>query len=172
MPSTRYIETQDGNTIEFYVFPGEDLDQITRIASVGLSSCTFADGNACCNELLLVVPFDVAEDQGDAISTYLSNVVAHVLGTLARNIEEQDVMPNAEAVPAGWPSAVLFDDPRAEPAEVVQFHAGMQAIQLHWVIPIFAEECALIQSDGIDAFDDAVDLMSVSLVEPRRGSCA
>ena len=50
-------------TIEVYVFPGEDMDQVTRFATIGLSASNYSNAKKCQSELLLVVPFDVGIDR-------------------------------------------------------------------------------------------------------------
>lgn len=172
MPETRKVMTRENERVELYVFPGEDLDQITRIATIGLSSCNFKDGRSCSSELLLVIPFDVAEDNFESISNYIFDICAYILCTLERNVNSEDLVPENDLAPTGWPKALLFDEPRGEPEDLECIHIGIQHINLRWVIPIFGSEYNLIKSSGIESFDNAVDEMELSLVETRREPCA
>ena len=52
VPDTRKV--CDSMPIELYIFPGEDMDQVTRVVTIGLSSCKFSNDKACNNELLMV----------------------------------------------------------------------------------------------------------------------
>lgn len=156
--------------IELYIFPGEDMDQVTRVVTIGLSSCKFSNDKPCNNELLMVLPFDVAEDQWDSVSNYLFDISSYIVNDLGRNVQSEDIKAESANAPEGWPRAVLFDEPRGEPNELNQFYIGMQHITLSWVVPIFSTECDLIRSHGIDAFDSAIESAEASLVEVRRES--
>lgn len=167
-PDTRKV--CDSMPIELYIFPGEDMDQVTRVVTIGLSSCKFSNDKPCNNELLMVLPFDVAEDQWDSVSNYLFDISSYIVNDLGRNVQSEDIKAESANAPEGWPRAVLFDEPRGEPNELNQFYIGMQHITLSWVVPIFSTECDLIRSHGIDAFDSAIESAEASLVEVRRES--
>jgi hypothetical protein len=196
MPETRNIMSQSKDAgdplshknmpVELYVFPGEDMDQVTRVVTIGLSSCQFNDDKYCNNELLMVLPFDVVDDQWEAVSGYLFELSSYIVNTLGRNVKSEELISEswvsenkiAEALssdkksaPDGWPSALLFDDPRGEPNELNQFYIGMQHVTLSWVVPIFSSEYELIKSGGIESFDAAVTGAEISLVEVRREAC-
>lgn len=157
--------------VELYVFPGEDMDQVTRVVTIGLSSCKFTDDKTCNNELLMVLPFDVADDQWDSVSKYIFELSNYIVNTLGRNVKSEDLKEEAGSAPEGWPKALLFDDPRGEPNELNQFYIGMQHVTLSWVVPIFGSEYDLIKTSGIESFDAAVTDAEVSLVEVRRDAC-
>jgi hypothetical protein len=157
--------------VELYVFPGEDMDQVTRVATIGLSSCKFHDEKACNNELLMVLPFDIVDDQLGSVSQYIFEISNYIVNTLGRNIKSEDLMAEVESAPADWPNALLFDDPRGEPNELNYFHIGMQHVTLSWVVPIFGSEHKLIKTSGIESFDAAVENSETSLVEVRRDAC-
>jgi len=154
--------------VELYVFPGEDMDQVTRVVTIGLSSCKFVDDKTCNNELLMVLPFDVADDQWDSVSKYIFELSNYIVNTLGRNVKSEDLKEETDSAPEGWPKALLFDDPRGEPSELNQFYIGMQHVMLSWVVPIFGSEYDLIKTSGIESFDAAVTEAEVSLVEVRR----
>ena len=159
-------------SIELYVFPGEDLDQVTRVATIGLSSCKFSNEKRCNSELLMVLPYDVADDQLEAVSQYIFDVSNYIVNTLGCNVKSEDLISEGVvSVPEDWPSAVLFDDPRGEPNELNHFYIGMQHVILSWVVPIFGNEYELIKTNGIELFDAAINEAEVSLVEVRRESC-
>lgn len=168
VPDTRKV--CDSMPTELYIFPGEDMDQVTRVVTIGLSSCKFSNDKACNNELLMVLPFDVAEDQWDSVSNYLFDISSYIVNDLGRNVQFEDIKAESANAPEGWPGAILFDEPRGEPNELKQFYIGMQHITLSWVVPIFSTECDLIRSHGIDAFDSAIESAEASLVEVRRES--
>jgi len=157
--------------IELYVFPGEDMDQVTRVATIGLSSCKFHDDKSCNNELLMVLPFDVADDHWESVSGYIFEISNYIVNTLGRNVKTEDLKEESDSAPEGWPKALLFDDPRGEPNELNQFYIGMQHVTLSWLVPIFASEYELIKNSGIESFDAAVTDAEVSLVEVRRDAC-
>ena len=159
--------------VELYVFPGEDMDQVTRVATIGLSSCKFSDNKNCNSELLMVLPYDVADDQLEAVSRYIFDIASHIVDTQGCNIKSEDLISDGLiSVPEDWPTALLFDDPRGEPDELNYFHIGLQHVKLSWVIPIFDSEYELIKTSGIESFDAAVENAEVSLVEVRRDACA
>jgi hypothetical protein len=176
MPEARELMPYDNESkvsmpVELYIFPGEDMDQVTRIATIGLSSCKFQDDKRCNSELLMVLPFDIADEQWDAISRYVFDISRYLINTLGHNVKSADLLPESDLAPDDWPQALLFDDPRGEPNELNYFHIGMQHVTLSWVVPVFASECDLIKNSGIEAFDTAVDHAEVSLVEVRRDAC-
>lgn len=171
MPEARSVMPHNKMPVELYVFPGEDMDQVTRVVTIGLSSCKFRDGKSCNNELLMVLPFDVADDEWESVSQYLFELSHYIVNTLSRNIKAEDLRVESDGAPEGWPKAILFDDPRGEPNELNQFYIGMQHVTLSWVVPIFGSEYELIKGNGIESFDAAVSEAEVSLVEVRREAC-
>lgn len=182
MPEARNLMSQSKNAddtlthknipIELYVFPGEGMDQVTRVATIGLSSCKFNDDKSCNSELLMVLPFDIADDQLEAVSEYVFDISNYIVNTLGRNVKSEDLISvGLIASPEGWPEALLFDDPRGEPNELNYFHIGMQHVKLSWVVPIFGSEYELIKTSGIESFDAAVENAETSLVEVRRDAC-
>ena len=182
MPETRNIiperkVTDDSSLhnnmpVELYVFPGEDMDQVTRVATIGLSSCKFNDYKSCNSELLMVLPYDVADDQLEAVSQYIFDVSNYIVNTLGCNIKSEDLISGGLVLaPEDWPNALLFDDPRGEPNELNHFYIGLQHVTLSWVVPIFGSEYELIKSSGIESFDAAVANAETSLVEVRRDGC-
>jgi hypothetical protein len=181
VPETRNLMPQNKDTDEFltlknmpvelYLFPGEDMDQVTRVATIGLSSCKFLDDKSCNNELLMVLPFDVADEQWESVSQYIFEISNYIVNTLGRNVKSEDLRKEAESAPADWPKALLFDDPRGEPNELNHFYIGMQHVTLSWAVPIFASEYELIKTSGIESFDAAVADAETSLVEIRRDAC-
>lgn len=156
--------------VELYLFPGEDMDQVSRVVTIGLSACKFPGGKSCNNELLMVLPFDVADDEWQAVSQYIFELSNYIVNALGCNIQAEDLKQASDAAPEGWPNAILFDDPRGEPNELNHFYIGMQHVTLSWAVPIFASEYELIKDQGIEAFDAAVESAEISLVEVRRES--
>jgi len=182
VPETRNLMPQNKDTddslthknmpVELYVFPGEDMDQVTRVATIGLSSCKFGDDKSCNNEMLMVLPYDVADDQLEVVSQYIFDVSNYIVNTWGCNVKSEDLISEGlVSVPEDWPSALLFDDPRGEPNELNNFYIGLQHVTLSWVVPIFGSEYDLIKSSGIESFDAAVTDAEVSLVEVRRDAC-
>ncbi|MEH6450484.1 MAG: suppressor of fused domain protein [Oleispira sp.] len=170
MPQSKAAD-EKSMPIELYLFPGEDMDQVTRLATIGLSSCKFYDDKSCNNELLMVLPFDVADEQWESVSQYIFEISNYIVNTLGRNVKSEDLRKEAESAPADWPKALLFDDPRGEPNELNHFYIGMQHVTLSWAVPIFASEYELIKASGIESFDAAVADAETSLVEIRRDEC-
>ena len=168
VPESRTLSTVENVPVELYVFSGEDMDQVTRFATIGLSAASKSTVNKCQSELLLVVPFDVGIDQLEVINAYVFDIVAHILNKLDCEIQSEDVLAPSSFAPQNWPSAVLFDEPRGEPEEVSHFHIGMQSVALKWLVPIFSSEYELINNQNIDAFDAAIENSGASLVEIRR----
>lgn len=171
IPEDRKSLSLNNSTVELYVFPGEDMDQVTRFATIGLSSCQMNDKTHCNSELLLVVPYETGHEQHEEINQYLLSISSYILNTLSRNIKAEDIIPPFTLAPNGWPKAILIDEPRGEPEELASFPISEQHVSLHWLIPIFDEECTMIQTEGIEAFDQAIDEMSISLVDTTRVSC-
>lgn len=168
MPGTRDILAGDETVVELYSFPGK---KIQRFASVGLSACTTSHATRINSELLLVVPRDIAERQSKEIANYIFDIIAYLINTLGREIKPTDLISESSLAPAGWPRALLFDEPRGESEELVNLHYGIQHIQLRWVVPIHGKEFDLIRSDGIEAFDIAINELELSVVDVRRDSC-
>lgn len=158
--------------VELYIFAGEDMDQVSRVATIGLSSYKFPEGKSCHSELLMVLPYDLVDDEIGAISHYISDICHHIINSLQRNLIATEVLAeeNIERVPVGWPKALLFDEPHGEPSGLSNFYIGMQHVKLSWVIPIFKNESELIKTNGVDAFDKAINQAGVSLVEVRRNA--
>ena len=77
MPETRKIMSKGETHVELYSFPGEDSDQVSRFATVGLSSSKFSDSTTCDSELLLVLPYDVAHEQSTEITQYLFDIASY-----------------------------------------------------------------------------------------------
>ena len=178
MPEARHIMPTNNSlnkveAVEVYVFPGEDMDQVSRVATIGLSSCKFSNGKRCNSELLLVLPYDIIDDEVGAISHYIFDISTHIINSLERNLSAEEIVPEhaIEQVPEGWPRALLFDEPRGEPNELNNFYIGMQHVKLSWVVPIFDSEYTLIKNSGIESFDAAIHDAEVSLVEVRRDAC-
>ncbi len=171
MPETRKIMSKGETHVELYSFPGEDSDQVSRFATVGLSSNKFSNSTTCDSELLLVLPHDVAHEQREEISHYLFDISSYLIDTLGRNVKAEDILPEMSVVPEGWPKAILFDEPRGEPENLTSFLIGEQHVNLHWVVPIFGVEYSLIKSEGIEAFDQAIDNIDLSLLDTGRDSC-
>lgn len=183
LPESRKVLTSSGMLVELYVFPGEDMDQVSRVATIGLSECQFQDEQQdvvklCHSELLMVLPYDLIDDEIGAISDYLLAISKYIVKKLARNLHPEEIVASHEiattvegSIPVDWPSAVLLDEPRGEPSELNYFHIGMQHVKLSWVIPIFDSEYELIKHNSIDAFDEAVYAAGISLVEVRREPC-
>ena len=171
MPTNNTLNKSEA--VEVYIFPGEDMDQVSRVATIGLSSCTFSNGKYCNSELLMVLPYDIVDDEVDAISDYIFDISNHIINSLERNLGAEDILPEhaIERVPEGWPRALLFDEPRGEPNELNNFYIGMQHVKLSWAVPIFDSEYALIKNSGIESFDAAIQNAEVSLVEVRRDAC-
>lgn len=174
LPETREIIQQGDHPIELYLFPGEDVDQVSRIATIGLSSCHFDNGLQCHSELLMVLPFDIVSDQAKTLSDFLFNIAKHLLNSNNRTIPPQNIVLSSHldsTVPSNWPKALLFDDPIGEPDTLHRFYIGTQNVQLRWVVPIFESEYHLIKNQGMEAFDQAVEDSDVNLVDPKRQSC-
>ena len=168
MPSVRNILTRDDTVVELFSFPDR---KIQRFASVGLSGCNISGETKIDSELLLVVPRDIAEEQSKEITNYIFDIIAYLINTRGGKVKSTDLIPESPLAPAGWPRALLFDEPRGESEELETLHFGVQHIHLLWVVPIHGQEFELIQSKGIQAFDDAVNELELSVVDVRRDSC-
>ena len=172
MPKTRNLLTRDSRRVELYSFPPLPKDNVHRFATVGLSSCIFEDGRSCDAELLLTLPDAVASEQPDTIINYVFDIASYVLDSLRRSPKSEDVVPESQLAPEGWPKAILFDEPRGEPESLESFHVGAQHVNLLWLVPIFGSEYSLIKSEGVADFDRAAEKLEFSLVEVRRSPCA
>ena len=171
MPNTRNLLTRGSRRVEVYSFPSAPNDNFHRFATVGLSSCVFEDGRSCDAELLLALPDAVATEQPDSITNYLFGITAYVLESLKRSPKSEDVVPESQLAPEGWPKAILFDEPRGESESLELFHVGAQHVNLLWLVPIFGSEYSLIKREGMAAFDRAAENLEFSLVEVRRSPC-
>jgi hypothetical protein len=159
-------------TVELYIFPGEDMDQVSRVATIGLSSCIFPNGKSCNSELLMVLPYDIVDDESESISNYILSICKYIINIQGRNLKSAEICEGInENRPKDWPDALLFDEPRGEPNELNNFYIGIQHVKLSWLVPIFSSEYELIRNNGIESFDAAVNEGGTSLVEVRRDAC-
>ena len=168
MPEFRQTMSKDREVIELYTFPD---NLIQRYATVGLSSCNISNSIQCNSELFLAVPSHIVDEQSEKIANYIFDISSYLINTLGRNIKAEDVVPESELAPEGWPKALLFDQPSGEPEELSCFHIGKQQIDLLWVVPIHGAEYNLIMKDGIESFDEAIQNIDLSVVDVRRASC-
>lgn len=169
IPESRRCMDKGDKFVELYTFKDE---RIARYATVGLSSNHINETQLCNCELLLCVPSEVSGTQSKSIEDYIFDICAYLLETLGRITKYQDLIPENELAPKGWPKAVLFDEPTGEPEKLAYFHVGEQHVILLWVIPIYGTEYVLIKEKGIERFDTAAEMLELSLVDVRRQSCA
>ena len=108
----------EAEAIELYIFPGEDMDQVSRVATIGLSSYIFPDGKSCNSELLMVLPYDIVDDEIKFISNYIRSICNYIINTQGRNLKAEEIVSEeiGKNVPDDWPKALLFDEPRGEPS--------------------------------------------------------
>ncbi len=168
MPEFRRIMSKDEEKVELYTFPGE---LIQRYATVGLSASTMLNGTQCNTELFLAVPTYILDEQSETIENYIFDISSYLLQTLGRNAKAETLVPESPLAPAGWPKALLFDEPSGEPEELSCFNIGLQNVSLLWVVPIHGAEYDLIKAKGIERFDEAIRTIDLSVVDVRRQSC-
>jgi hypothetical protein len=179
-PLSRVTMSFAGERVELYYFAGEDVDQVSRIATIGLSACYLDSGKRCDAELLLVVASSEADGHLSDIECYLQSIIQYLLhpatmllASPIQAVSSESMIASSELEnrPVSWPEALLLDLPGGEPEELQRFYVGTQAVNLYWALPIFDDEYQLIAKQGIDAFDQAVDARGINLVDVRRVSC-
>jgi hypothetical protein len=119
----------------------------------------------------MVLPTNVVVKQTDEIINYIFDIVAYLVGTLERNLTAETTIPESKLAPAGWPKALLFDEPRGEVEDLSSFHVGSQHVELFWIIPIFGAEYDLIKNGEIERFDKIIENMDIEVTDVRRTSC-
>ena len=164
-----YLITARGADIEveFYLFAGEDADQVSRFVSIGLSAAA-----QCDFELLLVLPADLAERQSQQIFAFLHNQ-AQLSLLQWRQFEScyAATQMHYQNLPKGWPEQLLFDRAFSEIEQVQKVFVGFQAVELAWLVPLHLDEMELIKTQGLEAFDRQLAAADLSLLEPLRPSC-
>jgi|TARA_B110000211_G_scaffold150294_1_gene170944 hypothetical protein len=168
MPEYRNVTNKGNHCVELYSFP-EEL--FTRFATVGLSSGILPNSDKCNSEIVMVLPTNVVAKQTNEIVNYIFDIVAYLIETLDRNLTAETTIPESELAPAGWPKALLFDEPRGEVDDLSCFHIGSQHVELFWMIPIFGNEYSLIKNGEIERFDEIVENMDIEITDVRRTSC-
>jgi len=80
-------------------------------------------------------------------------------------------MSESALAPERWTTkAILIDELRGESEELEEIIIGSEKVSLLWVVPINENEEKIILNKGIDAFDEYIENLPYSIINPVRPS--
>lgn len=170
MPEYRVIleNSKNATFIEIYYFPSVDHGSPARFASIGLSNTLRRNGRPVSAEWMLALDNGLGGESVDRIFSYLSDLIAHNI----ENIEDSEpprVLGESHLAPEQWTTkAILIDELRGESDSLEQISIGNERINVLWVVPISKQELDIISNDGIEAFDQYIERISSSIIDPIR----
>jgi hypothetical protein len=170
-PVNRTISTEklNNNSIEVYEFSGREAN-VSRFVTIGISEHQTLQNQSIDWELLFCLPNDLGGAQNADVVNYLLDIAIY---TLRPDIclGVGSIIPESRLAPLAWTTkAVLFDEARGEPEDMVSFHVGKQNIELLWVIPLVQEELQHIKTQGLGSFDDVSNNCDTALIDVNRSS--
>jgi Suppressor of fused protein (SUFU) len=148
-----------------------DRSAVARVVTAGLGACLASDHAPLGVELLVVMGRpELSEIGAGRVQSFVADIGTHLLRHSVRPTEGS-VVPQTSIAP--WkPDALVFDTPRGEPESLERFVADGCALRLLWVIPVYEEEAALVQQNGMGALDALVERTDHSLADLRRPNLA
>ena len=170
MPEYRVILENSKNAIliEIYYFPSISQDSPARFASIGLSNTLRRNGKPVSAEWMLALENGLGGESVNRIFSYLSDLIAHNIENI-ENSEPPRVLDESHLAPERWTTkAVLIDELRGESDSLEQINVGDQTIAILWVVPISKQELDIISTCGIEAFDQYIERISYSIINPTR----
>jgi len=172
MPEYRFKMGKNNthSAVELYFFPAKDKKYPARFATVGLSNFTRKNGKRICTEFMLALESGLGNESIDRVFTYFCDIIAHNI----ENIESSEpprVMSESALAPERWTTkAILIDELRGESEELEEIIIGSEKVSLLWVVPINENEEKIILNKGIDAFDEYIENLPYSIINPVRPS--
>lgn len=172
MPEYR-LKMSKNNThseVELYFFPAKDKKYPARFATVGLSNFTRKNGKRICTEFMLALESGLGNESIDRVFTYFCDIIAHNIENVEGS-EPPRVMSESALAPEKWTTkAILIDELRGESEELEEIILGPEKVSVLWVIPITGNEEKIILNKGIDAFDEYIEKLPYSIIDPVRPS--
>ncbi|MEJ8293307.1 suppressor of fused domain protein [Delftia tsuruhatensis] len=170
MPEYRVILENKRNSvlIEIYYFPSVSNNSPARFASIGLSNTLRKTGQPVNAEWMLALEKGLGGESISRIFSYFSDLISHNI----ENIESSEpprVLGESHLSPERWTTkAILIDELRGESDSLEHIKIGEETIDVLWVVPINKKELELISKNGIEVFDDYVNEISYSIIDPTR----
>ncbi len=163
---------EESYLIEVYIFPpSPDKNNVFRFATIGISDNFYSNkNNAPCYELMMALPGNLGGEDLDDVLSYFLVVITSTLA-YKHDIKEGFTLIETVSEPIKWKqNSILIDIPASESEELEHFQIGSQAVNLYIALPIYQDECNLIRSDGIEAFDDLCEASELSVIDLSRDS--
>ncbi|GGH20448.1 suppressor of fused domain protein [Paenibacillus segetis] len=170
MPEYRVIMTKPeiGLYIEIYYFPSNSDKIPARFATVGLSNSIRKTSKPTETEWMLAIKSDLGQESIDRIFSYFCDLIAHNIENI-QSSEVPRVMTESALAPENWTTkALLVDELRGESEDLEEIKIGEEIISVLWVVPITNNEAHIILHEGIDAFDDYIENLQHSIIDPTR----
>ncbi|GKT19635.1 suppressor of fused domain protein [Acidovorax sp. SUPP2522] len=170
MPEYRVITSKSSRKtyVEIYYFPAGKRSDVSRFATIGLSTALRPSGSPVSAEWMLALTSDLGGESSDRIFGYIVDLIAHHIEN-AKNSITPIVMPESEIAPDKWSTkALLIDELRGESEKLDDIKVGVESVPVLWLIPISKKEVDIISNEGIEKFDEIIEGASYSIVDPRR----
>jgi hypothetical protein len=172
IPDFRVKTQRQDHIAEVYSFPPRRGGPVHRFATVGVSAATRADGKRADWELLMVLPGSLAGASTNEVASFIFDVMAYSYRADV-NFSPGQTIPETPLAPKAWePRALLLDEPRGETEGLSSTHVGHQHVKLIWLVPIYGDELALIEEQGLREFYRRERDSEWSLADPDRPSIA
>ena len=170
MPEHRVISVREesGDKIIVYDFPCNAKNEVSRIATIGVSLQKGVAGNVGC-EYVFVLPCDYGGASLEQVFNYILDISAHTISEIEDPTPPR-VMPPSNLAPDKWgANAMLFDELRGENEGFHSILFGdVFKTQFIWGIPIFKSEYEMILENGIEFFDALESESEVSIIDVNR----
>jgi hypothetical protein len=170
MPDERTRFTKASETVDVYLFSGQEKAPVRRLATVGMSSLPAAGEGTLGVEFLMVLPPDLAGCTFHEVAGYMMDLVAYSMRPDV-GMRPETTARETPLAPSHWPTrAMLFDEPRGESERLEDICVGTEHVRLLWLVPIHPEEQRLITERGLEEFDALCERADASLANPMRSS--
>lgn len=170
IPEYRVIlQNQEKNIyIEIYYFPPYNENYPARFATVGLSNTSRTTGEYLRTEWMLALENKLGDESIDRIFSYFCDLITHNIEHIDSSVPPR-VMSESHLAPEKWKTkAILIDELRGESEHLETLKIGNEEVSVLWVVPISKQESKMILEKGIDAFDDYIEQLSYSIIDPKR----
>lgn len=154
--------------IEIYYFPPCDENYPARFATVGLSNTPRITGKYTHTEWMLALENKLGDESIDRVFSYFCDLITHNIEHINSSAPPR-VMSESHLSPEKWKTkAILIDELRGESESLETIKIGNEEVNVLWVVPISSLESKMILEKGIDAFDDYIEQLSYSIIDPKR----
>ncbi len=147
MPKERVISVREGFNEKIYVyyFPCNEINVISRIATIGLSLQSSSSGTVQC-EYILTLPCDLGGSDLDDVFNYILDISTNTVINI-ENVAPPRISGANDLAPKEWKTkAILFDELRGE-CESFSLIPCNEIFKTNfiWVIPIYESEYEAIK---------------------------